>query len=267
MQPTVLVVGNSSRAEFAVIATELAATACWSATETAAEAERMLGESVATPDLIVLVQSRPGEVDAPSIERLRQVAPLSPMWIVLGSWCEGEARSGRPVAGVLRIYWHEWPLRWREELERLRLGQTPLWTLPVTMSDEERLLERFERSAADTSDHRGTVAIAASSRATESALIDTFRAAHFGILSSENPDGLTATAIIWDTTAWQATQRKLVKELWSRFGEAPIVALVTFPQFRDVEQMLAVGVAAVLAKPLLIDDACREIERLAIGAG
>lgn len=62
-------------------------------------------------DLIVLAESRPGEYSATSIDELRACAPLARVWRLLGSWCEGEQRSGHPPAGCINTYWHQWEPR------------------------------------------------------------------------------------------------------------------------------------------------------------
>ena len=51
------------------------------------------------PELIVMAQSRPGVFSAQWIERLRRSAPLAGVVALLGTWCEGETRSGRPAPG------------------------------------------------------------------------------------------------------------------------------------------------------------------------
>src|SRR5262249_26315362 len=115
------------------------------------EAARLLRAEPRAPELIVLVQSRPVEISAESLDRLRSLAPLAKFWRVLGSWCEGEARSGRPPAGCVSTYWHQWPARWSRDLARARGGGTPGWSLPATSSSDERLLADAEQPIAPRS--------------------------------------------------------------------------------------------------------------------
>src|SRR5262245_46214259 len=60
------------------------------------------------PDLILLVASRPGRFSAAEVEALHRRAPLARLVALLGTWCEGEVRSGHPWPGVNRIYAHQW---------------------------------------------------------------------------------------------------------------------------------------------------------------
>src|SRR5262245_51191431 len=71
------------------------------------------------PELIVLTQSRPGEVSCEAVDRLRSAAPLSRLVGLLGSWCEGEVRSGHPWPAVERVYWHQWPAWLVREMRQL----------------------------------------------------------------------------------------------------------------------------------------------------
>ena len=65
------------------------------------------------PELLVLALHYPERFPSESIESIRQKMPYLPIVGLLGSWCEGEARSGNPPSGVTRVYWHQWfpPLR------------------------------------------------------------------------------------------------------------------------------------------------------------
>ena len=64
---------------------------------------------------------------------------MSPLLAILGSWCEGETRTGRPLPGVARTYWHQWLSRCGKDLERIAAGECPAWGLPLTVADDERV--------------------------------------------------------------------------------------------------------------------------------
>ena len=97
------------------------------------------GNSIA-PHGVVLAQAYPGQYSA-AAGRAPLVAaiPLARWLALLGSWCEGEPRSGHPLPGVVRVYWHEAAVRFRRELPRW-FAPDSAWTLPVTANEEERLL-------------------------------------------------------------------------------------------------------------------------------
>ena len=99
-----------------------------------------LADDLPTPHGIVLAQAYPDQFSAAAIDRLRSLAPLARLIAILGSWCEGEPRSGHPLPGVIRIYWHQAAVRIRREFPRWFQPQGSAWRLPVTATDEERLL-------------------------------------------------------------------------------------------------------------------------------
>jgi hypothetical protein len=92
------------------------------------------------PDVIVVAQARPGEFSHQAVDRLRRLAPLARIVGLMGSWCEGEMRSGSPWPASARVYWHQWPARCGGELGHLARGVPSSWSLPITATEEERLL-------------------------------------------------------------------------------------------------------------------------------
>src|SRR5262245_30360672 len=55
-----------------------------------------------SPTAIIIVQSVPRRVSRREVERWHAVAPLARLVALVGPWCEGELRSGRPWPGVVR---------------------------------------------------------------------------------------------------------------------------------------------------------------------
>ena len=96
-QPHVWMLGDWEQAEFAAAVAYLQTSVDLSLTPSAND-----------PDLILLVASRPGRFSAAEVESLHRRAPLAKLVALLGSWCEGEVRSGHPWPGVTRIYAHQW---------------------------------------------------------------------------------------------------------------------------------------------------------------
>jgi hypothetical protein len=92
------------------------------------------------PALIVLAERWPGEFPGRQVDHLRRMAPLARISEILGSWCEGQTCSGEPLAGTLRYYWHQWTARMAPEFARAAAGECPVWGLPLTATDEDRLL-------------------------------------------------------------------------------------------------------------------------------
>ncbi len=83
-------------------------------------------------ELVLLSQSRRGQFCQSRVYQLKQQFPLTPLVIVLGAWCEGETRSGSPLDGAHRVYWHKLPSFLGEFCRQL--GQTGIsdWHQPPT---------------------------------------------------------------------------------------------------------------------------------------
>ncbi len=122
------------------------------------DARRLIADGAcAPPELVVLAEPRGGQFNHSSLAALRKQAPLVRVWRMLGSWCEGESRSGHPPAACLATYWHQWEARFDSQLEIERRGGNPGWTLPLTATAEERILAATDSSFEPI--RTGTIAI------------------------------------------------------------------------------------------------------------
>ena len=229
-------------------------------------ADALLTGSAAQPDVIVLAQDWPGRFETSAIERLRRLAPLARIWRRLGTWCEGELRSGKLYPGTLRAYWHQWTPRWQRQLARWRGRACPVWGQPLTAVEEENWLA----DAQPENRRSGLVVVRAAAKETATALADACRS--HGYDTATVPPGQaaqfsSATATLWDATAEQAADAELVQRLSRQAGGAPIVALLSFPRGEHCDRAMAAGVAAVIAKPLLLEDLFWYLDRLAASPG
>lgn len=215
-----------------------------------------------SPELVVLAQRWPGEFTDDEVDRLHRAAPLARFSALLGSWCEGEARSGRPWPAVTRAYWHEWPARFGQELARISAGQCPSWGLPVTARDEERMLAAAEEPLARRG---GLIVVVAEQAASAASLVDACRLRGYATIAVRAARGVTicgAAAALWDTTAEQATNVETVAAMQHSCGGAPLIALLNFPCAPDIAAAQAAGVPAVLSKPWLLDDLYWQLDRV-----
>ena len=97
-------------------------------------------------DTILLFQSHPGQFHQDDVERLRDCLPLTPIVSILGSWCEGETRTGSPLQGVNRTYWHQWPIIAEHQWPSANsMGAS--WSVPSTAADHERFLATANEDA------------------------------------------------------------------------------------------------------------------------
>ncbi len=155
---SILIIGDANRAEFRAARANLSQRGTVRELGDAEAAAAAMAAGEPPPDVIVVAQARPGEFSRQAIDRLRRLAPLARIVGLMGSWCEGEMRSGAPWPASARAYWHQWPARGGREFQRLARGEPGSWSLPVTATEEERLL-------ADA-DARGTEVVVGGKRAT-----------------------------------------------------------------------------------------------------
>jgi CheY-like chemotaxis protein len=186
---------------------------------------------------------------------------LAPVVLLLGAWSEGETRSGEPLAGVVRVYWHQWQPRFARQLATFERGMASRWSLPSTVTDEERLLWSEHRERVRIT---GKLAIVSQRREMGQWLADacvdlglhTIRAVRGA--PSDSPQ---VAAVLWDTFPGAGDAAEL-GTLRKKYGDVPVVAVTGFPRADDRQRLLAAGAAAVLSTPLLLDDLEWELARV-----
>jgi hypothetical protein len=94
-------------------------------------------ETETVPRIIILQETRPGEYPRRAIDRLRESFPAVPILLIAGSLCEGEGRTGRLPAGVVRRYWYEKETAIIPELKRFLRREPGRLSLPATAGEED----------------------------------------------------------------------------------------------------------------------------------
>ena len=212
-----------------------------------------------TPELIVLAESRPGQFSSESIEALRRLAPLARMHRLLGTWCEGQQRSGRPPAGCTNSFWHQWRPRVERQLARASSGFCATWGLPLTAGADEQALATADEPIARGS---GLVVVCASATQAADSLADVCRLAGYTTVIVRDDQQWAApgaVAVVWDASVERATNHQCVETICRSAGGAPLVALIGFPRAEDVAQATDAGVTAVVSKPFSIHDLLWEL--------
>lgn len=204
-------------------------------------------------DLIVVAQSRPGEFTLAQIESLRRRAPLARVVCLLGSWCEGETRSGKPWHGAVRVYWYDWLPQCTRNLGQLLDHGCPGWGLPVMATEEDRLLAQ---SGTNPPQRQGVIAIAAPHRETFAALAAGCNAHGYEsvwLRLHQRAEARGVVAALWVGGDLNPREADDLRRLAGRLPGVPVVALLDFPRHSTRERARACG-AAVVARPFLWDD-------------
>lgn len=225
----------------------------------AAEGEASAGgdESVAgrlIPDVMLVAQSRPGQISPQQIERLHAASPLSRLVALAGSWCEGELRSGRPGTGMIRVLWHQWQPRLIPFLQPGSASMAGLWWMPRTASLDEQLAATVGLAWPR---REGLIAIYADGHETFLALTDACRLGGYATVWCPSAPAVAASgfvAALADGVSCDARGVCLLRDVVQRHRPAPVIALLDFVRRQDEELARAEDVSAVLAKPFLVYD-------------
>lgn len=258
-----LLVGDGAAPEFQGVRTWLAGQFPLAEIREIGAALAWLAGARQPPTWIVLAQPRPGQVRAEEVQRLRRAAPLARLVALLGTWCEGETRSGCPWPGVYRLYWHEWVPRMAAELERAARGLRPLLGVPATASDADFLfsLSTTRRPRPSAS---GVVLVGSPTREQAEPLVDACRAGGWLVLWLPPAAELAIagpSVLVHDATGDARIAAAEIEQLSSRWRPAAVISLCSFPRVNDHRRLVAAGAAAVLSKPLLVDDLLATVER------
>jgi hypothetical protein len=220
-----------------------------------------------TPELIVIAQSRPGAFSEHFVRGLRRTAPLAGVVGLLGSWCEGETRTGRPWPDVSRVFWYQFPVWWYLQLKLRAAGLCPDWARPNDFGFRtadcgfKTAALRYQNKAS-----YGVIALRSLHRDTADALATVLRKAGYSTVWQRGPSAQVTLrgvlAGIWD--GGQLNEREaddLSGFCRALAGDsAPVVALLDFPRRDSYGCALQCGAANVLGKPWRNEELLASIE-------
>ncbi|MBI3468929.1 MAG: hypothetical protein HY000_38485 [Planctomycetes bacterium] len=257
MDCSVLLIGGSQSREFAAVRESLRGRRVADCPEIAA-AIGMLAAGQQEPELIILLQAWPSEFDPAALEELRRRAPLARVVNILGSWCEGETRSGTPLAGTTRLYWHQWQAHCALDEIQMAAGVCPSWGLPVTATEEDRLLWAAEHPAPvflDKGKELPIVGILSNQQATWEWLASACEQLGCRAIWLR-PDQVheRLSVILWGYAGDPSEESQLSAVLASQSDRPPVLALVTFPRAGDLQDLSRLGVTALIGKPVRLDE-------------
>jgi CheY-like chemotaxis protein len=200
------------------------------------------------PQWIGWAQARRGEFNSAEIERLHQTMPLVRMFTALGSWCEGELRTGSPWPGVPRLYWYD-VAGWLE-----RQWSHSLFAPRTVTVAERALLE----TRAGLSKFSGHIVIESPNHAGFASLQTILESqggtchwAHRRI-PIESPD-----LLLWDCPRWPGAEAlKSIRQRFALLADSPDPrwgALIGWPRWDEYQAAEQAGAAFVIAKPFSLD--------------
>ena len=210
------------------------------------------------PEVIVIAQSRPDVIGRRDVERIRQRVPLAGLVGLMGTWCEGETRTGRPWHGVTRLYWYEFPAWWRRQRLLRAAGRCPDWARPsdsLSVGASESLPRLH-----------GVVELCVPRRETANAMADVLQSAGYATVWHRAGEGgpvvRGVVAGIWDGGQLEDREADDLKAFCRRLQRqrARAIALLDFPRRDRADRALELGAAAVMGKPWLNENLLLVIE-------
>lgn len=220
---------------------------------------------------VLLAQSRPDQFSHADLEFLQAKFPNTPIVSLVGSWCEGELRSGDPAGGGVRIFWHQWQGRYENFANEFNRSQVTNWHLPKTANDVDRVSETVLHLAAhdDGLNNNSThVGISAWTRDGYEMIADALNAFDFRCswLESHKTESGTPDVICVNGNSLSTNLRDNVVHLRKVAPGAPVVAVLNFPRKIEVEEARDLGVVEIVSKPYQLVDLKFAIERVMIAS-
>ncbi len=252
---SVLLVGDWLEREFATTLQQLPIANEWPAVARLGDAGDVARQLQHPPELFLLAQPLPGTYQQAEIDALQDLAPLSRIVVVAGSWCEGELRTGTPLAGVIRLYWYELASWWHAATRRRDAGLCPLWSLPLSGAHAGRWATGDDLPSEREFD--GSVLIESPDYAVYETLAAALKSyevdSKWAGLDGAATDNLAADAGIWDGGQLSASELQRLHRFCQRVN-GPVIALLDFPRREHVVQVREVGARDVFAKPYVVEE-------------
>lgn len=264
MPATLLIVGDERQADFAPLVGALVATFRARAVSDIPSAVKQLRRGHCVPRTIVLLQAWPGQWTAAEANQIRQAAPLADLAVVLGTWCEGESRTGAPLPGARRLSLRDGSVpRILRELE----CDAPGGPIASTATDEDRAYEyrAYDDRRAAASLSQAVVSIAARDNVLAQTLAqvvaDAGAATRVVELRQLFPTITSAQAdiVVWDLCETMSSddQCRELDALATAFGSPPVLGCHGFLRSDEVAKLCALAIRrgvrlAWLPKPFAV---------------
>ena len=254
MDSTIWLIGDSRAAEFSEPLAWLKQAAACRSFDTAPGAIAASRSPRHEPGLILLLAARPGVISQRDVEALHRAYPLSLLAALVGSWCEGEVRSGRPWPGVPRAYWHQWPERLAQWVAQVNHDTMP--RLPRTANEVDRLLAAKGPAplAATAAVRVGVVAALQANYAYLANALEPLGYKCRWLLPGDTETVEPLDLLLIDGTGDVDSAAQNLKFLRSVLGQVPALVLGEFPRVEETRQLAASPRTSPLAVPFLVHD-------------
>lgn len=197
-------------------------------------------------DLLLLFQDRPGVIEEEIAQRVRHQNPLMGMAVVLGGWCEGEARTGTPLPHCERVFWYQFAPWWQNNVTAWRERKHTSW---------QHFSGDIKTPAAKLG---GLVTVDSPDADTAATLITVCETSGLGAIWAPpwRPRPVTSApaAALWVGGQLSDAECTRLRELKKSLpADAPLVVLLDFPRIDRVRIARELGATHVLGKPWRVE--------------
>ena len=211
--------------------------------------------------LIVIAQTRSNQFDQAAIDSLINDNPLTPVVMLLGSWCEGERRSNQPIVGVKRVFWHQWQGRFEEFVNQLNEQGLSLWHCPAIATDADRVKATQKTAGLENEPVIGISALDQTTFETLGQAITSLGGKPKWVERTSRINlSASATMICIDANSADEVLQRRVQWVQKQVAHVPLVVLMNFPRRQEVEQLRRSGVTTVISKPFELRELQTAIE-------
>lgn len=198
-----------------------------------------------SPSDILLFQSLRGEFPAQQVNLLRMRFPLASFCCVLGSWIEGETRSGQPLTGVYRVS--------SQQFVSMMRTKTRTWNgWPTTTAADEHWMETSNHEPSLPNRQNRKVLVVGYDHSLVEALASA--CSELGFTATTGTPKPTETpkdvnCIIYDATRNRPQRIDDIRRFRELSPRTHLVVLIDFPRVEEREEMIRGGANEVLSKP------------------
>ena len=213
--------------------------------------------------VVVIAQPRRGQFEAKKLEQLAEQFAHIPIVLLCGSWCEGETRSGSPVAGIIRIYWHQWRGRFQNFQRQLRTHRIGCWHLPRIASLSDQI--QADNFKIDSETVLPKIGISTLNHETFSMLSEVLGKTNSVWIAPSDCDELrqsdfSVICVEANSLTQQTVQR--IEELQLHFPVTPLVLVLNFPRRSEFQLAARLGIFEIVSKPFQLSDLRIAVQRV-----
>ena len=216
---------------------------------------------------VIIAQSRRGQFESEQLEQLISQFVNTPVIALCGSWCEGEPRSGTPVAGLVRVYWHSWLGQFDHFVAELKKQKIATWQLPKIASAADRIMHQSQNGVVGDLNSSAMVGISTHTRDHYLMMRDALTTSNYNSCWIEGLDEndiqqASLDAICIEGNSLNPAMQERIVELQRNFPLVPMALVLNFPRSLEFSLARRMGISEIISKPFQLCDLNFAIERL-----